>query len=302
MVQPRLELVGMRDAARVLDISEAGIRFVPGSGICPELGEIVTGRLRFHQRRQLDIAGEVVRVGRNEVGVDLVSPGIPLTVIFSEQQHLMRLYPDGYDPRVWEERDRRARELAEERGRIKIGELEAKFRAMEEANAPMREAPAAPRTSMPQRAEPVEVHVVPRMVDAAARMGAAPDVARIIDVAPPSVARVSSPQQRHATPSASPRSFVSAHQPRLPATSAPAPTSIPVAYLALQSQSVRDSWTRTGAEPPTVMRLGTGEVRDPSSDELAAMRREAEERLAIHQRDYQRMRQLPRGHGRTSLG
>ncbi|MBI3791255.1 MAG: PilZ domain-containing protein [Gemmatimonadetes bacterium] len=266
MVQPRLELVGVRDAARVLDVSESGLRFQPGDGTFPAMGEIVTGRLRFHQRRQVDIAGEVVRIGARDVGVDLVSPGIPLAVIFSEQRHLMRLYPDGYDARQWEAREQRARALAEERGRVKIGELEARFRATEPTPVPLRDVPAA------ARAEPIEVHVVPRASDVAASAPLVP-----------------------ATPAARP----SIASPAAGFSRLVAPQSVPVAYLALQSASVRDTWTRTGAEPPAIGQITAGEVRAHTSDELAALRREAEERMAIHAREHLRLRQLPGGRGRS---
>lgn len=96
MVQPRFEILGERHAARILDCSESGVRYKPATGVRPEVGSEVAGTLRFHPRRQAAVRGTVVRVGRNDVALVLVPPGIPLTTVFAEQRHLMRLYPDGY--------------------------------------------------------------------------------------------------------------------------------------------------------------------------------------------------------------
>ena len=99
MVQPRFEITGARVAARVLDCSESGLRYEPAGGTRPSVGDLVSGRVRFHPRRQVEVEGEVVRVGHTDVALRLLHPGIPLATIFAEQRHLMRLYPDGFDPK-----------------------------------------------------------------------------------------------------------------------------------------------------------------------------------------------------------
>lgn len=99
MVQPRFVIHGVRDAARVLDCSESGIRYEPVGGSRPSAGDVVRGRVHFHPRRLVEVEGEVIRIGREDVALRLLHPGIPLATIFAEQRHLMRLYPDGFEPR-----------------------------------------------------------------------------------------------------------------------------------------------------------------------------------------------------------
>lgn len=99
MVQPRLHIEGVRAPARVLDCSESGLRYMPVGGARPALGDYLRGRVHFHPRRHVEIEGEVVRVGHEDVALRLLYPGIPLATIFAEQRHLMRLYPDGFDPK-----------------------------------------------------------------------------------------------------------------------------------------------------------------------------------------------------------
>ena len=99
MVQPRFHLEGAADPARVLDCSELGLRYRPVGGARPAIGDHVRGNVHFHPRRHVEVEGEVVRVSREDVALRLLRPGIPMSMMFAEQRHLMRLYPDGFDPR-----------------------------------------------------------------------------------------------------------------------------------------------------------------------------------------------------------
>ncbi len=99
MVQPRFVIAGARDHVRVRDCSESGLRYASAGGTRPSLGDFVCGRVHFHPRRQIEVEGEVIRVGRDDIVLRLLHPGIPLATIFAEQRHLMRLYPDGFDPK-----------------------------------------------------------------------------------------------------------------------------------------------------------------------------------------------------------
>jgi hypothetical protein len=286
MVQPRLDLVGMELPGKVLDVSEAGIRFLPGDGRRPSVGDSVTGRIRFHQRRQLDIQGEVVRVGADGVGVDLVAPGIPLTIIFAEQRHLARLYPDGYDPRMWAERDARARALAEERGRIKIGELEARFRAQQEMEA-MRTTPAPAMPYHPPM--PPDPMAAPR-TPGIPPMPMRPSGARR-EIEAEQVAWIMHGLGQYVQPAASagapPVVSGPVHTPPTAPTRAPASPLPAAAHLV---SDVRDQWSPS----PHVLRARAtiGDLDEPhrTSDELAAARRDAEARIAAGHREQLRLR------------
>ncbi len=94
-VQPRFVIDGVAEPMRLYDCSETGLRYQRPAGIPLEEGDEVTGTVRFHPRRQVEVLGVVVRAGSADVALRLIPPGIPIAVMFAEQRHLMRMYPDG---------------------------------------------------------------------------------------------------------------------------------------------------------------------------------------------------------------
>ena len=94
-VQPRFVIDGVSVPMRVYDCSETGVRYERPPNVPLEVGDEVTGTLRFHPRRQVELLGVVVRAGSADVALRLIPPGIPISVMFAEQRHLMRMYPDG---------------------------------------------------------------------------------------------------------------------------------------------------------------------------------------------------------------
>jgi hypothetical protein len=88
--RPRLELGGRQHD--VVDCSEGGLRFQMTSGAPPELGESVRAVVRFHEGREVEVEGPVVRVQGGHVALRLAR-GIPLAVILAEQRYLRAHYP-----------------------------------------------------------------------------------------------------------------------------------------------------------------------------------------------------------------
>jgi hypothetical protein len=91
--QDRPTFVTVDGSAPVLDCSEGGLRVELGYGHRrPALRERVNGQLRLRDGQQLAVAGRVVRVQGREVCLELERPGLPLSVIFSEQRFLRTRY------------------------------------------------------------------------------------------------------------------------------------------------------------------------------------------------------------------
>jgi hypothetical protein len=89
--RPRLQIA---DASHdVVDCSEAGVRYLIGSGPLPDIGAEVAGTVMFTREGPLDVAGKVVRVQGRTVALHLDRAGIPLAVIMAEQRYLRLHYP-----------------------------------------------------------------------------------------------------------------------------------------------------------------------------------------------------------------
>jgi hypothetical protein len=79
---------------RVLDISEAGLRYlVPEGERPPEPDTELAGLLRLHEQRRVELRAIVSRVDGRKVSCRIFPPGIPLNVMFAEQRWLLRRYP-----------------------------------------------------------------------------------------------------------------------------------------------------------------------------------------------------------------
>jgi c-di-GMP-binding flagellar brake protein YcgR len=78
---------------QILDISEGGIRFhVPHMSLIHD--EIVTGTIKFPDNTFIEISGEIVRRGRNQIALKFIK-GIPFSRIMSEQTRLRNLVNNG---------------------------------------------------------------------------------------------------------------------------------------------------------------------------------------------------------------
>ena len=91
--QERPSFLSDYGAVPVLDCSEGGLRVELGPGQRrPSLWQHVSGRLVLRDGQEVAVKGNVVRVQGREVCLQLERPGLPLTVIFSEQRFLRTRY------------------------------------------------------------------------------------------------------------------------------------------------------------------------------------------------------------------
>jgi PilZ domain len=77
---------------QVADCSERGLRFLL-TGPAPEIGERISGKLRFTRGSEMVLEGEVVRLHEQSAGLKLIGPGIPMRTIFDEQRFIRKRYP-----------------------------------------------------------------------------------------------------------------------------------------------------------------------------------------------------------------
>ena len=83
-------------SAPVLDCSEGGLRIQLGPNQrTPAMRQPVSGRIRLRDGQEVPVQGSVVRVQGREVCLKLDRPGLPLSVIFSEQRFLRTRYAIG---------------------------------------------------------------------------------------------------------------------------------------------------------------------------------------------------------------
>jgi hypothetical protein len=86
--------------ARVTDCSEGGLCYSAPGVPAPAVGDVVEGRAFFHRGLQVAVRGTVLRLRGTDVVVELEAPGIPFSVILSEQRYLRDKYPIRFDPPV----------------------------------------------------------------------------------------------------------------------------------------------------------------------------------------------------------
>lgn len=79
-------VVGGR-ALDVIDLSERGVRFQAGDDIQVQVGDELSGRLRFRRGDPIDVKGTVLRIQGREIAAKLET-GVPLKVIIEEQRYL----------------------------------------------------------------------------------------------------------------------------------------------------------------------------------------------------------------------
>lgn len=92
------ELVIRYRAYQLLDISEAGIRFlVPRMNLLPD--DILTGAIKFLDESTIEFSGVVVRRTKDQIALKLIV-GIPYSYIASEQVRLRTLEATGEIPSV----------------------------------------------------------------------------------------------------------------------------------------------------------------------------------------------------------
>ncbi len=97
---PERERPGLKLASalvQVLDCSEEGLRFkLPDGLVLPELDATIEGRIRFKRHsEEVPVRGTVVRCVGREVAIRLAPPGIPRSLLFSEQRFLSTRYVGG---------------------------------------------------------------------------------------------------------------------------------------------------------------------------------------------------------------
>lgn len=93
--RPELKLA--TGVVAVIDCSEDGLRFkLPDGSPMPDIGVAVEGRVRFKRHPELvSIRGNVVRCQGREVALHLAPPGLPRSLLFSEQRFLGSRYMGG---------------------------------------------------------------------------------------------------------------------------------------------------------------------------------------------------------------
>ena len=85
-----------RASMPVLDCSEGGLRIELGaSQRPPAMKQEMSGRLQLRDGQEVAVQGSVVRVQGREVCLKLDRPGLPLSVIFSEQRFLRTRFAIG---------------------------------------------------------------------------------------------------------------------------------------------------------------------------------------------------------------
>lgn len=78
---------------QVVDCSEEGLRYRPASAL-PEIGSVVQGTVKFQSvATEVAVRGKVIRCQAGEVAIQLDAPGLPRSVIFSEQRFIGKRYP-----------------------------------------------------------------------------------------------------------------------------------------------------------------------------------------------------------------
>ena len=78
-------------AYEVLDISERGVRFRVGDDVALEVGDTISGRVRFRRTGVVDVKGTVLRIVGREVAARL-EVGVPLKVVIEEQRYLREVH------------------------------------------------------------------------------------------------------------------------------------------------------------------------------------------------------------------
>jgi hypothetical protein len=80
----------------IIECSERGFRYEPARGHAPELGEALSGRIKFRRGTEVEVAGTVTRRQDSTFVLVLDSPGVPFAVLMAEQRHLRRHYPERF--------------------------------------------------------------------------------------------------------------------------------------------------------------------------------------------------------------
>jgi PilZ domain-containing protein len=78
-------------ACEVLDISEGGVRFRVGDDVALEVGDAISGRVRFQRTAAVDVKGTVLRIVGREVAARL-DVGVPLKAVIEEQRYLREVH------------------------------------------------------------------------------------------------------------------------------------------------------------------------------------------------------------------
>lgn len=81
----------------VLEISERGLRYAPGTGEYLEPGTPVTGTVRMKTIGEFEVTGTVSRWQDRSIVIVFDSPGLRYTALMSLQLYLRRHYPDRKD-------------------------------------------------------------------------------------------------------------------------------------------------------------------------------------------------------------
>jgi hypothetical protein len=83
--RPQIVLHGR--PCEVLDISEWGVRFRGDDEIIINVGDPLSGRLRFRRTEAIEVRGTVLRITGREIAAKL-DVGVPLKVMIEEQRYL----------------------------------------------------------------------------------------------------------------------------------------------------------------------------------------------------------------------
>src|SRR5262245_51464544 len=77
----------------VFECSERGFRYQPVGVDPPEIGDLVSGKLRMCHGAEVEVAGTVHRRQESTFVVVLPPPGVPFSVLMAEQRYLRSHFP-----------------------------------------------------------------------------------------------------------------------------------------------------------------------------------------------------------------
>ena len=87
-------------AMPIIECSERGFRYEPAAPHAPEVGDEISGRIKFRRGTEVAVAGTITRRQDATLVLVLDSPGVPFAVLMAEQRHLRRHYPERFAPRA----------------------------------------------------------------------------------------------------------------------------------------------------------------------------------------------------------
>ena len=80
----------------VAEVSEGGMRYEPVADHAPEIGEQVTGTVKFKRAGEVEVIGTVSRRQGPTIVLIFERPGLPYAAIMQEQRFLMKRYADRF--------------------------------------------------------------------------------------------------------------------------------------------------------------------------------------------------------------